>query len=97
MIAVCVTFDIKPDQMAAFMPLMQAQASNSLRAEPGCRHFDICTVGAHDTRVFLYELYSDRAAFDDHLASEHFKEFDAAVAEMIKEKSVAIYGEVSQG
>jgi quinol monooxygenase YgiN len=38
--------------------------------------------------VFLYERYGDRAAFEAHLASEHFLAFDAAVRGMIAAKSV---------
>lgn len=97
MIAVCVTFDIKPGHLDAFLPLMQAQASNSLRDEPECHYFDVCTNGTQPDRVFLYEVYSDRAAFNVHLASDHFKEFDTAVADMIAEKSVEIFGDVSSG
>ena len=97
MIAVCVTFDVKPESMTDFMPLMQAQATNSLTQEPECHRFDIGTQGDVETHVFLYELYTDRAAFDVHLASDHFKAFDAAVADMIAGKSVAIYDDVFQG
>ena len=97
MIAVCVTFDIDPKQMDAFLPLMHAQAGNSLTNEAGCHRFDVCTDGEVEGRVFLYELYADRAAFDAHLASGHFKTFDAAVKDMIIAKQVALYDTVSQG
>lgn len=97
MIAVCVTFDIKPKDMSAFLPLMHAQAKNSLEAEPECYQFDVCTQGENQNRVFLYEIYKDRAAFDAHLASDHFKTFDTAVASMIAEKTVSIFSEVARG
>lgn len=97
MIAVCVTFDVKPESMAEFMPLMQAQATNSLTREPECHRFDISTQGDVGSHVFLYELYTDRDAFDAHLASDHFKTFDADVADMVAGKSVAIYNDVFQG
>ncbi|MEM7522936.1 MAG: antibiotic biosynthesis monooxygenase [Pseudomonadota bacterium] len=38
--------------------------------------------------MFLYEVYDDAAAFDAHLASDHFKDFDAAVAPMVAAKTV---------
>ena len=95
--AVCVTFDIKPEHMMAFMPLMHAQAENTMRAEPDCHQFDVCTQSDAQNRVFLYEIYSDQAAFDVHLASDHFKTFDAAVTEMVAAKSVAIFDDVSRG
>jgi len=97
MIAVCVTFDIEPGQMDAFLPLMHAQATNSLVGEPGCHRFDVCTDGEIAARVFLYELYADRAAFDAHLSTDHFKAFDAAVKDMITAKQVSIFDTVTRG
>lgn len=96
MFAVVVTFQIKPDCLADFMPLMTRNAAASLAEEPGCHQFDIATDAARPGEVFLYELYENAAAFDAHLASTHFKSFDAAVGEMIAEKSVKTYGEVIQ-
>lgn len=90
MYIVCVTFELHPDQAASFMPLMTAQARNSLRLEPGCHQFDICR-SEEGSVVFLYEKYEDKAAFDAHLASDHFRSFDAAVSKMIARKTVQTY------
>ncbi len=95
MFAVVVTFQIAPGQMAAFLPRMRANAAASLRHEPGCHRFDVCTDPARPDEVFLYELYTDQAAFDAHLATDHFKAFDAEAGPMIAGKSVATYAEVS--
>lgn len=93
MYAVTVMFEIKPDRIEAFMPLMRENARVSREDEPGCRQFDIC----HDEAVvFLYELYDDRAAFDAHLQSAHFLSFDAAVGPMIDSKSIHLFKEVIQ-
>ena len=96
MFAVVVRLKIKPDHLARFMPLMRQNAATSLRDEPGCHQFDIATDSARPGDVFLYELYTDAAAFDAHLASDHFKSFDAATAESVMEKSVKTYAEVTQ-
>ena len=95
MFAVTVTFHIQPGQMAAFLPLMLSNASAS-RKEPGCRQFDVCTDPAHNDEVFLYELYTDSAAFDAHLAAPHFKEFAAQVDPMISRREVRTYATVQQ-
>ena len=94
MIAVCVIFDIKSAHWDAFMPLMQAQADRSLKEEEGCQRFDICTAMDGLKRVFLYELYNDRAAFDLHLKSPHFLQFDVDASDMIAAKEVSIFGHV---
>ena len=88
MFVVAVDFHIRPDQIEAFMPLMQAQAQNSLSKEPGCQTFDVCRNPDNPEHIFLYEVYDDRAAFDAHMATQHFKTFDKAVANMVKEKVV---------
>ena len=88
--AVTVTFRLRHGTAEAFQPLIRENARAALSEEPGCRRFDVCQpVGGDGHEVFLYELYDDRAAFDAHLASAHYKAFDAATREMIAEKRVA--------
>lgn len=88
MYIVTVHFEIHDEHMAEFMDKMKAQANNSLQLEDECFLFDVCTDSARPGEVYLYEVYASRAAFDLHLASGHFKEFDAAVQPMLKSKSV---------
>lgn len=85
---VTVEFEVDPSQFGTFLPLMRENARRSRALEPGCRQFDVCTDPARPHAVFLYERYGDRAAFDAHLASRHFLDFDAAVRGMITAKSV---------
>ncbi|MCR8726063.1 putative quinol monooxygenase [Frigidibacter sp. ROC022] len=96
MFAVVVTFQIVPGQMPAFLPLMLANARASLTAEDGCHQFDVATDPERPDEVFLYELYTDKAAFDAHLDSPHFAEFNAGTAAMIAGKTVATYAQVQQ-
>ena len=91
MYVVTVKFTLAPGAAETFLPLMHAQATNSLQLEPECHHFDVCTDPDDASTVFLYELYSDEAAFKVHLASEHFKQFDADVADLVTAKQVACY------
>lgn len=95
MYAVVVTFQVEPAQMDSFLPLMTRNAATSLAREPGCLRFDVCTDPDRAGEVFLYELYANRAAFDAHLASDHFKAFDGQVAPMIAAKDVRTYTQVA--
>lgn len=90
--ALTVAFTLHPGRLADFLPLMRENARQSLAAEPGCRVFEVArpAAGAPDA-VFLWEVYDDRAAFDAHLASDHFRAFDAATAPMVAGKTVAFY------
>ncbi len=91
MFAVIVTFRIMPGAMENFLPAVVANARASLEIESECQRFDVCTDPEHPNEVFLYELYNDKAAFDAHLASKHYKAFDRRVADMIAVKDVRTY------
>ena len=91
MYAVTVAFRIKSGKMETFLPLMVSNARASRDGEPGCQIFDVCR---DEDIVFLYEVYDDRAAFDAHLASDHFREFDGAVADMVEDKQIGLFNEV---
>lgn len=91
MIAVTVKFDIHSQHLETFNAALAVQARNSLDREPGCHQFDVAFDPASPTRIFLYETYDDRDAFDLHLASEHFQQFDAATRDWIAGKSVAVW------
>jgi quinol monooxygenase YgiN len=87
---VLVEFELHSGTEAQFLPVMRAQASNSLALEAGCQVFDVWTASNQPGKVFLYEVYDDRAAFDLHLASAHFHQFDADVAAWIAHKRVVL-------
>ena len=88
MYVVTVKFDIRAGQIGPFMKAMKQQAGNSLRLEPGCRVFDVCVDPSAENRVFLYEKYTDQNAFQAHLDSDHFKDFDAQVKPWVVDKQV---------
>ncbi len=90
MYVVTVEFRIVPGQMDSFLPKMRENARTSLDQEAGCQVFDVCRDPADPDVVFLYEVYDDEAAFQAHLASSHFKTFDAAVAALVADKQVRI-------
>lgn len=91
MYVITVEFTIHPGRMPVFMPLMVDNARASREQEPGCRQFDVCLDPAAPNIVYLYEVYDDRAAFDAHLATAHFRSFDAAVRDMVAAKAVRSY------
>ena len=45
-------------------------------------------IGPGQPDVLLYEIYTDRAAFDAHLASPHFLAFDTATRDIVTKKTV---------
>ncbi|MEM1072812.1 MAG: putative quinol monooxygenase [Pseudomonadota bacterium] len=94
MFAVVVSLILAPGAGTQFMPLVQKNAASSLANEEGCHLFDVASDPARPEDVFLYELYTDEAAFRVHLASAHFEQFDRATVDMIASKDVRTYNEV---
>lgn len=96
MFAVTVTFTIAEGQMEAFLPLINTNAQSSVRDEPGCRQFDVCTDPAQPNTVFLYELYDDEAAFEAHQDMPHYKTMGASVGDMIAHKELRTFSTVTR-
>ena len=53
-----------------------------------CQRFDISLPEDNDNQVRLYEVYTDQAAFDRHVATEHMKEFRADTASMVASREL---------
>jgi quinol monooxygenase YgiN len=87
---VTVVFRAKPEYRAQFRNEMLENAAASRTKEPGCRLFDVCE-SPDGADIFLYEIYDDEAAFQAHLATDHFKRFNATTAPWIAEKHVVKY------
>lgn len=89
--AIIVDFKLRANTRRLFRSLVDANARTTLGSEPGCRRFDVLEPKGEEDRVVLYEIYRDRAAFEDHLKTPHFAAFDAAVAGLVADKSVSEY------
>ncbi len=97
MYVVTVEFEVDPGRVADFREAMLKQARDSLAREEACEQFDVCFDPQVPTRVFLYEIYSNEAAFKQHLKSEHFLAFDAKVGGWTVRKTVSVLERASLG
>jgi (4S)-4-hydroxy-5-phosphonooxypentane-2,3-dione isomerase len=76
MYVVIVDIQIKPQNRDEFLTAMLANAKASLELEPGCHQFDVVQDEADPNHLILYEIYQDKAAFEqDHLKRPHFLEW----------------------
>ena len=82
MFSLVVQMTVRPGRREEFLAGMAANAEASVRDEPGCLRFDICSVGSDENRFVLYELYTDAAAFEAHKAAPHFARW-RTVAEQV--------------
>ena len=74
-----VTIDIKPGCKDPFIAAMLEDARGSVKHEPGCVRFDVIQDEHNLNRIYLYEVYTDRAAFDAHMKMPHFLTWQEAV------------------
>lgn len=88
MFVVIVEFTLEAEYIERFRERVRRQAGDSLNRELDCHVFDVCIDPARDDFVMLYEVYSDRGAFDAHLLSSHFVDFDETVRGWIIDKKV---------
>jgi len=88
MFVVLVEFETREGCSDRFRERVRQQAKDSLSLEPECEAFDVCIDPANPHRVLLYEVYRDAAAFDRHLQSEHFLDFDRSVRDWIESRTI---------
>jgi (4S)-4-hydroxy-5-phosphonooxypentane-2,3-dione isomerase len=91
--AITVAFELVEGAFPEFHRLVAENAALSVELEPDCLRFDVLTPAdaTVPTHVFLYEIYRDRAAFDLHLASDHFRQFDQRSRDLVLSKTAVAY------
>jgi (4S)-4-hydroxy-5-phosphonooxypentane-2,3-dione isomerase len=92
---ITVAFDLHEGALHEFLPMMIENANRSRTAEPGCERFDVLVPKEGVNQVFLYEVYKDKVAFDAHLRTQHFLDFNSASARLVKAKQIVAYGLVN--
>jgi quinol monooxygenase YgiN len=80
-------FEVRPEGLERFLELAKTDASQSVAKEPGCHQFDV-TVDRQESRVLLYEVYDDQAAFDAHLQTPHLAAFRAGIEPLVVSRNV---------
>ena len=88
MFVITVDFEIKSEFVKVFRNRVLQQAKNSLNNEEKCLIFDVCFDEKNTNKVFLYEIYQDKDAFDYHLKSDHYLSFDKDVKNWVTKKIV---------
>jgi (4S)-4-hydroxy-5-phosphonooxypentane-2,3-dione isomerase len=70
-----VRIKIKADCVEQFMSALMENAGAARSTEPGCLQFDVLVDPEDRTRLMLYEVYRDAAAFEAHQQTPHFKKY----------------------
>ena len=86
-LAIMATIEIAPGSLQEYLPLAMAHRARCLKDEPGTLAFELMVSRDDDTKVMLYELYEDDAAFDAH--------WNGASMKRIREEAAGIIVKVS--
>jgi autoinducer 2-degrading protein len=82
MYSLMVQMEVRAGWREEFLAGITANAEASVRDEPGCLRFDVCSVDSDENRFLLYELYTDADAFAAHKAAPHFAQW-RTIAEQV--------------
>jgi quinol monooxygenase YgiN len=89
-----VAIRIKPENVDAFMKKLDENA-RSARKEPGCKQFEVLVDPNDRTKIMLYEVYNDEAAFETHQQTPHFKKYVAEAVPLLADRVRAVWKRVS--
>jgi len=89
-----VSIRIKPENVDAFMQKLNDNARNA-RKEPGCKQFEVLVDPNDRTKIMLYEVYNDEAAFEAHQQTPHFKEYVAEAVPLLADRVRSVWKRVS--
>jgi len=76
--------EIDAGQLDAYMAALKEEISTSVRVEPGVVTLCAVAVKDHPTQIRIFETYEDRAAYESHLQTPHFKKYKTETANMVK-------------
>ena len=72
MYVIVAPLQIKPGHKDEFISALLDDARGSVNDEPGCLRFDVIQDSGDPNRIWLYEVYTDEAAFQAHTQAPHF-------------------------
>ena len=87
-VALMVEFNVKPELLSDFIKLMRSHAALTLESEPNCEKFEVLVPQEKDNCIFLYELYTDLTAVEEHMNSELLASTRGSYDNMITSKRV---------
>jgi quinol monooxygenase YgiN len=74
MFGIFASIRIKDGRQQQFLETIKDTARRSVEQESGCVRFDVWQDSNDSGRYHLYEVYTDEAAFECHLATAHAKQ-----------------------
>ena len=90
MFVLVVNIRIKPENVERWMK-MALENARAARKEPGCRQFEVLVDPTDKTKIMLFEIYNDEAAFEAHQQTPHFKKYLAEAVPLLASRERHVY------
>ncbi|MDP6822310.1 MAG: putative quinol monooxygenase [Dehalococcoidia bacterium] len=75
MITVLLRFNLKPGKRDEVVEFLRWDQQVAIESEPGTLRFDFYDDPENENALYIYESYTDLAAFEVHKSHEPFKKF----------------------
>ena len=85
-----VRFVVKAGKRDEFIDLLRWDAQVAKDREPGTLRLDAWEVEAETDVVYVYEVYTDSEAFDEHAQNEPVKKFSQIMSSLIEDWTMVI-------
>jgi len=76
--------EIDSSQLDQYKVMLKQHAETAVRVEPGVLTLYAVYEKDHPTNVTVFEVYADRAAYEAHLQTAHFKKYKIGTQNMVK-------------
>ena len=90
MFVLVVNIKIKPENVERWMK-MALENARAARKEPGCRQFEVLVDPTDKTKIMLFEIYNDEAAFEAHQQTPHFKKYLAEAVPLLASRERHVF------
>lgn len=71
-------------QLENYMAALKEHAETAVRVEPGVLTLYAVSEKNNPTRITVFEIYVDAAAYQAHLQTAHFKKYKSTTKDMVK-------------
>src|SRR5262249_18039395 len=89
-----VEYDIVPAEIDNYMTAIKELGAAAVK-QPGCRQLSIAGSQKDANHVLLFEAWDTAAALDAFLATDRFKKYQAATANMIAKRDIRGFSSVA--
>jgi (4S)-4-hydroxy-5-phosphonooxypentane-2,3-dione isomerase len=77
------TIEVAPGKRDMVLPLLMAHRARCLKDEPGTLQFEVVLPLEDDSRILIYEVYRDDAAFEVHRNEASIRQWREQSAGMV--------------